>query len=74
MTDMIDCKNCTSMAGRSWFSGPYGVEEERISCDWCGYFYEFYYGYHIEGVPNKPTMTWNYIDSEPVVFTGFKKG
>ena len=70
MENTTTCKHCNGTAERSYVSGPFGVEEDHIACQ-CGYWYEFLYGYNVEYIPGKPVMAWNYINSEPVVFTMF---
>lgn len=53
MESDITCPICGNKIKRTYSTGPFGIEEETINCEHCGYFYEFIYGYYHEVVGNK---------------------
>ena len=61
MIRKIKCPICNKEINITYYSGPYGTEEEYINCDRCNYDYEFAYGHHKEMVHNK-LFVWDYMD------------
>ncbi|MDD6827908.1 MAG: hypothetical protein PUE12_17715 [Oscillospiraceae bacterium] len=57
--DKTHCPICKHNAKWEYWSGPYGIEEEYITCPTCGYYYKFAYGGYAEVVGNK-WFVWNY--------------
>lgn len=53
MTKTTKCPICNNQAKWEYYSGPYGIEEEHVNCQKCGYYYEFAYGNYLEVIKGK---------------------
>lgn len=59
MTQMIKCPICNDNIKWEYWTGVWGIEEEQIYCQRCGYGYEFAYGGYFEWVKGKEYI-WSY--------------
>lgn len=63
MNNTIKCPICHQKAKHIIYSGPFGLEEEYVSCGVCKYEFQFAYGNYSETVGNKEFI-WSYRLSE----------
>ena len=59
MTKTTKCPVCDNQAKWEYWTGPWGIEEERIVCNRCRYYYEFAYGNYVEAIKGKEYI-WHY--------------
>ena len=53
MAGKITCPICANQAKWEYYSSPWGLEEEKIDCPHCGYYYQFAYGNYLEAIKGK---------------------
>lgn len=53
MESKMNCPICNNKIIEEYYSGPFGIEEEHIHCNKCGYTFDFVYGNYHELVGNK---------------------
>lgn len=72
MESNITCPICGNQAKHTIFSSEICLEEEYITCEYCGYLYEFAYGNYREILGNK-CYCWNYRSNSHKVNKKLKK-
>ncbi len=50
MTSIVNCPVCDTENNREYYTGPFGVEEDKYFCKNCGYFSYMSYGPRYEGI------------------------
>ncbi len=53
MAGKITCPICNNQAKWEYYLSPWGLEEEKIDCPHCGYYYQFAYGNYLEAIKGK---------------------
>lgn len=64
MAGKITCPICNNQAKWEYYLSPWGLEEEKIDCPHCGYYYQFAYGNYMECVKGEE-FVWNYTIHYP---------